>query len=89
MYNHELTHGAFLLDTEVKQAIMAEVRGLLARSGSAVVGLARPVLVGTLTLMTHGFGSHSGAVRMKRGGANGRCGQCSAAMVLCRPLRHG
>ncbi|WIA08349.1 hypothetical protein OEZ85_007789 [Tetradesmus obliquus] len=70
MYNHELTHGAFLLDNEVKQAIMAEMRGLLARSGSAVVGLARPVLARTLTLMTHGF-AHS-TVRMKKGGANGR-----------------
>lgn len=71
MYNHELTHGAFLLDTEVKQAIMAEMRGLLARSGSAVVGLARPMLKRTLTLMTHGF-SQGGAVKMKKGGGNGR-----------------
>jgi hypothetical protein len=36
-----------------------------------VVGLARPVLARTLTLMTHGFGG-SGLVRMKKGGANGR-----------------
>lgn len=79
MYNHELTHGAFLLDNEVKQAIMAEMRGLLARSGSAVVGLARPVLARTLTLMTHGF-AHS-TVRMKKGGANGRCASPAAAML--------
>jgi hypothetical protein len=79
MYNHELTHGAFLLDNEVKQAIMAEMRGLLARSGSAVVGLARPVLARTLTLMTHGF-AHSGLVRMKKGGANGRCDNSSRGL---------
>eukprot|EP00879_Flechtneria_rotunda_P012361 GHRR01012908.1.p1 GENE.GHRR01012908.1~~GHRR01012908.1.p1 ORF type:complete len:712 (+),score=258.73 GHRR01012908.1:229-2364(+) len=73
MYNSDLTHGAFLLDTEVKQAIMAEMRGLLARSGSAVVGLAKPVLAHTLTLMTHGFTSHGGRrVSMKKGGKNGR-----------------
>lgn len=72
MYNHELTHGAFLLDREVKQAIMAEMRGLLARSGSAVVGLARPVLARTLTLMTHGFSSGGAKVRIKKGGGNGR-----------------
>lgn len=72
MYNHDLTHGAFLLDREVKQAIMAEMRGLLARSGSAVVGLARPVLARTLTLMTHGFSTGGGRVRMKKGGGNGK-----------------
>jgi hypothetical protein len=73
MYNHELTHGAFLLDYEVKQAIVTEMRGLLARSGSAVVGLARPVLARTLTLMTNGFGGSPGRVSMKKGGGNGRC----------------
>lgn len=73
MYNHELTHGAFLLDYEVKQAIVTEMRGLLARSGSAVVGLARPVLARTLTLMTNGFGESLGRVSMKKGGGNGRC----------------
>jgi hypothetical protein len=72
MYNHELTHGAFLLDYEVKQAIVAEMRGLLARSGSAVVGLARPVLARTLTFIGHGFGAAPGRVSMKRGGGNGR-----------------
>lgn len=72
MYNDDLTHGAFLLDYEVKQAIVTEMRGLLARSGSAVVGLARPVLARTLTLMAHGFGATPGRVRMKRGGGNGR-----------------
>jgi hypothetical protein len=72
MYNHELTHGAFLLDYEVKQAIVAEMRGLLARSGSAVVGLARPVLARTLTFIGHGFGVAPGRVSMKRGGGNGR-----------------
>ena len=72
MYNHDLTHGAFLLDREVKQAIMAEMRGLLARSGSAVVGLAKPVLARTLTLMAHGFSTGDAKVRMKKGGGNGR-----------------
>jgi len=72
MYNHELTHGAFLLDYEVKQAIVTEMRRLLARSGSAVVGLARPVLARTLTFMAHGFAGAPSRVSMKRGGGNGR-----------------
>lgn len=38
--NEELTHGAFLLNKEVKQAIRLELQALLATSGSAVVGLA-------------------------------------------------
>eukprot|EP00878_Enallax_costatus_P011622 GHUV01012131.1.p1 GENE.GHUV01012131.1~~GHUV01012131.1.p1 ORF type:complete len:755 (+),score=214.24 GHUV01012131.1:258-2522(+) len=83
MYNHDLTHGAFLLDREVKQAIMAEMRGLLARSGSAVVGLAKPVLARTLTLMAHGFSTGGATVRMKKGGGNGRwvTAQCSNSAV--------
>lgn len=72
MYNNDLTHGAFLLDYEVKQAIVTEMRGLLARSGSAVVGLARPVLARTLTFMAHGFGVAPSRVSMKKGGGNGR-----------------
>lgn len=79
VYNHELTHGAFLLDYEVKQAIVAEMRGLLARSGSAVVGLAKPVLARTLTLMTHGFVGGPSRVSMKKGGGNGRCVVYAAA----------
>jgi hypothetical protein len=38
--NEELTHGAFLLNKEVKQAIRLELQALLASSGSAVFGLA-------------------------------------------------
>jgi hypothetical protein len=74
-YNQELTHGEFLLRSEVKRAIMEEVRGMLARSGSAVVGLARPVLETTMTLARNvvqlgGAGGH-GRVRMHiaRGGS--------------------
>jgi hypothetical protein len=40
-YNEMLTHGAFLLNKEVKQAIRLELQALLATSGSAVAGLAR------------------------------------------------
>lgn len=39
--NEELTHGAFLLNKEVKQAIRLELQALLATSGSAVFGLAQ------------------------------------------------
>jgi hypothetical protein len=38
--NEQLTHGAFLLNKEVKQAIRLELQALLASSGSAVFGLA-------------------------------------------------
>jgi hypothetical protein len=47
--NHELFHGAFLLSTAHKANVMAEVRHLLATSGSLVVHMARPVLARTLT----------------------------------------
>jgi hypothetical protein len=50
MYNHELTHGAFLFNAEVKATIVQEVRTMLARSGSAVVHVARPLLERTLTM---------------------------------------
>ncbi len=40
-YNEMLTHGAFLLNKEVKQAIRLELQTLLATSGSAVAGLAK------------------------------------------------
>jgi hypothetical protein len=43
--NEELTHGAFLLNKEVKQAIQLELQALLASSGSAVFGLARQLSV--------------------------------------------
>lgn len=43
--NEELTHGAFLLNREVKQAIQMELQALLASSGSAVFGLARQLSV--------------------------------------------
>lgn len=68
MYDADLTHGEFLIKSEIKQAIMDEVRGMLARSGSAVVGLARPVLQTTMTLARNALGG--GAVRMHtaRGG---------------------
>lgn len=56
-YNKELTHGEFLVKSEVKQAIMEELRGMLARSGSAVVGFARPVLETTMTLARTGLGA--------------------------------
>lgn len=56
-FNKELTHGEFLIKSEVKQAIMEEIRGMLAHSGSAVVGLARPVLQTTVTLARTGLGA--------------------------------
>lgn len=40
-YNEMLTHGAFLLNKEVKKAIRMELQALLASSGSAVAGLAK------------------------------------------------
>jgi hypothetical protein len=90
MYNSELTHGAFLLDYEVKQAIVTEMRGLLARSGSAVVGLARPVLARTLTFIGHGFGVAPGRVSMKKGGGNGRWGGSAACGVsVCSSVGGG
>ena len=49
-YNHDLTHGEFLIKAEVKQAVIEEVKQMLRRGGSAVVGLARPVLNTTVTL---------------------------------------
>ncbi|KAF6265894.1 hypothetical protein COO60DRAFT_768266 [Scenedesmus sp. NREL 46B-D3] len=56
-YNTDLTHGEFLIKSEVKQAIMGELRAMLARSGNAVVGLARPVLKTTITLVHHALGA--------------------------------
>jgi hypothetical protein len=44
-YNQDLTHGAFLLNKEVKQAVRAELMTLLASSGKAVVGLARQLSI--------------------------------------------
>ncbi|WIA31944.1 hypothetical protein OEZ86_002801 [Tetradesmus obliquus] len=56
-YNTDLTHGEFLIKSEVKQAIMGELRAMLARSGNAVVGLARPVLKTTITLVHNAIGA--------------------------------
>jgi hypothetical protein len=56
-YNTDLTHGEFLIKSEVKQAIMGELRAMLARSGNAVVGLARPVLKTTITLVHNALGA--------------------------------
>eukprot|EP00775_Hariotina_reticulata_P003336 gene3336-3612_t len=70
-YNPELTHGEFLIKSEVKQAIMDEVRGMLARSGSAVVGLARPVLQTTMTLARSALGA-TAAVKMQTGSSGTR-----------------
>ncbi|WIA41530.1 hypothetical protein OEZ86_008900 [Tetradesmus obliquus] len=47
--NPHLFHGAFLLDPATKANVAAEVRGLLATSGSLVVRLARPVVNRTLS----------------------------------------
>lgn len=47
--NHDLFHGAFLLSTAHKANLMAEVRNLLATSGSLVVNMARPVLAHTIS----------------------------------------
>lgn len=68
-FNKELSHGEFLVKSEVKTAIMEELRGMLARSGSAVVGLALPVLETTMTLARTGLGALGAmpAVRMHHG----------------------
>jgi len=67
-YNHDLTHGEFLIKSEVKQAVIEEVRTMLRRGGSAVVGLARPVLATTMTLACSALGVGSlgagGVVRL-------------------------
>jgi len=70
-YNQELTHGEFLFKAEVKQAIMDEVQGMLAKSGSAVVGLARPVLQTTMTLARTALGS-TALVKMQTGSSGTR-----------------
>lgn len=70
-YNRDLTHGEFLIKSEVKQAIMEEVRAMLARSGSAVVGLARPVLATTMTLAYNALGV-GGVVRLQRAGGGAK-----------------
>jgi hypothetical protein len=62
-YNHDLTHGEFLIKSEVKQAVIEEVRMMLRRGGSAIVGLARPVLNTTMTLAGNALGV-GGVVRM-------------------------
>jgi hypothetical protein len=66
-YNHDLTHGEFLIKSEVKQAVIEEVRTMLRRGGSAVVGLARPVLNTTMTLARNALGV-GGVVRMHTAG---------------------
>lgn len=47
--NNNLFHGAFLFSTTHKASFVAEVRNLLATSGSLVVHMARPVLEKTIT----------------------------------------
>lgn len=51
MYNPNLFHGAFLLDSNTKIGLVGEIRALLAESGDIVISLARPVLKRTLTLV--------------------------------------
>lgn len=51
MYNADFAHGAFLFDQEVKLAIKAEIKSLLAHSGHAVAGLATPMLSQTMSLL--------------------------------------
>jgi hypothetical protein len=70
-YNRDLTHGEFLFKFEVKQAIMEEMRAMLARSGSAVVGLARPVLATTMTLACSALGV-GGVVRLQTAGGGAK-----------------
>lgn len=70
-YNQDLTHGEFLIKSEVKQAIMEEVRTMLARSGNAVVGLARPVLATTMTLACSALGV-GGVVRLQTAGGGAK-----------------
>lgn len=70
-YNHDLTHGEFLIKSEVKQAVIEEVRTMLRRGGSAIVGLARPVLNTTMTLASNALGV-SGVVRMHTAGDGAR-----------------
>jgi hypothetical protein len=70
-YNHDLTHGEFLIKSEVKQAVIEEVRTMLRRGGDAVVGLARPVLETTMTLARNALGG-SGALRIQTGGLGSR-----------------
>lgn len=62
-YNHDLTHGEFLIKSEVKQAVIEEVKQMLRRGGTAVVGLARPVLNTTVTLACSALGV-GGVVRL-------------------------
>jgi hypothetical protein len=69
-YNRDLTHGEFLIKSEVKQAIMEEVRSMLARSGSAVVGLARPMLATTMTLAYSALGVGGGLRLQTAGGGS-------------------
>ncbi len=47
--NSNLFHGAFLLDSSSKAALLVEVKALLASSGSLVVRLAQPVVDRTLS----------------------------------------
>lgn len=47
--NPSLFHGAILLDTSSKAALLMEVKALLDTSGSLVVRLARPVVDRTLS----------------------------------------
>ena len=67
MFNHDFTHGQFLLDSGVKATIVSEVRTMLARSGSAVVHAAKPLLEKTMTLARNVLGGDIFHVRMHQG----------------------
>jgi Arc/MetJ-type ribon-helix-helix transcriptional regulator len=64
--NEDLTHGAFLLNKEVKQAIRAEVRALLASSGSTIMGLAQQLSVLVQPAAAAGAGLQSRASSVVR-----------------------
>lgn len=49
LFNPNLWHGGFLVDSTMKHGVITEIRGLLARTGSLVINLAAPVLQRTMS----------------------------------------